>query len=149
MWGGTFYVASPTRLGASLIATFVAAGLFASVGTAIAQDGYGYSYRSEYQSQQRYKRHAVRHSRPSAATRGAGKLSKKDATKTSVPQGAVFAVVSLADQHVTVYDSSGQIARSRISTGMPGHPTPIGLFSIIGERALAPLVTSTVAHRCR
>ena len=58
---------------------------------------------------------------------------QEEEAKKSAPQGAVFAIVSLADQHVTIYDSTGRIAQSRISTGKPGHPTPIGLFSIIGK----------------
>ena len=68
----------------------------------------------------------------SAADKKDHKGKKKEA-KTSAPQGAIYAIVSLADQHVTIYDSTGRIAQSRISTGMRGHPTPIGLFSIIGK----------------
>ena len=67
------------------------------------------------------------------ADKTAAKKDKKEEAKKNAPQGAVYAVISLADQHVTVYDATGRIAQSRISTGMPGHPTPIGLFSIIGK----------------
>ena len=118
-------------LGAGLIAAFIAAGVFGSAAPATAQDGFGNTLGN--QSQQRYKRRAVRHSHPSSAARVADKMSKTEKAKKSAPQGAVFAIVSLADQHVTVYDSTGRIAQSRVSTGKPGHPTPIGLFSIIGK----------------
>ncbi len=118
-------------LGAGLIAAFIAAGVFGSAAPATAQDGFGNTL--GYQSQQRYKRRAVRHSHPSSAARVADKMSKTEEAKKSAPQGAVFAIVSLADQHVTIYDSTGRIAQSRVSTGKPGHPTPIGLFSIIGK----------------
>jgi len=47
------------------------------------------------------------------------------------PVGPLFAVVSLADQHVTFYDGNGMWARGLVSTGVPGHPTPTGLFTIL------------------
>jgi lipoprotein-anchoring transpeptidase ErfK/SrfK len=137
------YAASLARLigalGGALIATFIAAGLFGSAAPATAQDGFGNGF--GYQSQQRYKRRSVQRSRvPSSDDQAADKSSdkkdkkgKKEEAKQSAPSGAVYAVISLADQHVTVYDATGRIAQSRISTGMPGHPTPIGLFSIIGK----------------
>lgn len=45
----------------------------------------------------------------------------------------LFAVISIADQRVSIYNSQGLVARSAISTGMPGHPTPKGMFTIIGR----------------
>jgi lipoprotein-anchoring transpeptidase ErfK/SrfK len=126
-------------LGGGLIATFIAAGLVGSAAPASAQDGFGNVF--GYQSQQRYKRRGVQRNRgPSSDDQAADKSSdkkdkkgKKEEAKQSAPTGAVYAVISLADQHITVYDATGRIAQSRISTGMPGHPTPIGLFSIIGK----------------
>ncbi|MGO9483512.1 MAG: L,D-transpeptidase family protein [Rhodomicrobium sp.] len=47
------------------------------------------------------------------------------------PAGPLYAVVSLADQHVTFYDGNGFYARGLVSTGVPGHPTPMGVFSIL------------------
>ena len=47
------------------------------------------------------------------------------------PAGPLFAVVSLAEQHVTFYDANGQYARGLVSTGVPGHPTPTGVFTIL------------------
>ncbi len=47
------------------------------------------------------------------------------------PVGPLFAVVSLADQHVSFYDANGLWARSVISTGVNGHPTPTGIFTIL------------------
>ncbi len=145
-------------LGVGLIATFIAAGLFGSVEPAAAQDAdgnvFGYDDHRAEQLQRRHELHAAPRSRapssddqavrrrrgPSSDDQAADstadekdKNGKKDEAKKSAPQGAVYAIVSLADQHVTVYDSTGRIAQSRISTGMPGHPTPIGLFSILGK----------------
>jgi lipoprotein-anchoring transpeptidase ErfK/SrfK len=126
-------------LGGGLVATLIAAGIFGSVAPATAQSGYGNMF--GYQ-QPRYKRRPVQRSRtPDQNSANAtadskdskDKKGKKEEAKKAAPQGAVYAIISLADQHVTVYDATGRIAQSRISTGMPGHPTPIGLFSIIGK----------------
>ena len=48
----------------------------------------------------------------------------------------MFFVVSLGRQHVSVYSNDGLYARSPISTGMPGHPTPMGIFNILGKERL-------------
>ncbi|MDP1909979.1 MAG: L,D-transpeptidase family protein, partial [Hyphomicrobium sp.] len=45
----------------------------------------------------------------------------------------VYIVVSLADQHASIYDSNGLVTRTRVSTGQAGHRTPTGVFSVIGK----------------
>jgi len=45
----------------------------------------------------------------------------------------LFAVISVADQRISIYDVHGLVDRSAISTGMLGHPTPKGVFTIIGR----------------
>src|SRR5450631_2253272 len=45
----------------------------------------------------------------------------------------LFAVISIADQRVSIYNHQGLVDRSVISTGMAGHPTPKGVFTIIGR----------------
>jgi lipoprotein-anchoring transpeptidase ErfK/SrfK len=47
------------------------------------------------------------------------------------PQGPLVIVVSIDRQKVTVYDSNGVFAESPVSTGMKGHATPMGVFSVI------------------
>jgi lipoprotein-anchoring transpeptidase ErfK/SrfK len=47
------------------------------------------------------------------------------------PQGPLIISVSIEKQRVRIYDSNGFFAESPISTGMPGHSTPMGVFSII------------------
>ena len=47
------------------------------------------------------------------------------------PQGPLVIVVSINRQKVTVYDSNGVFAESPVSTGMKGHSTPMGVFSVI------------------
>jgi hypothetical protein len=49
------------------------------------------------------------------------------------PTGPLFAILSLSDQHISIYNSSGLVTRTKVSTGMPGHRTPMGIYSIIGR----------------
>lgn len=57
---------------------------------------------------------------------------KIEAPKDSVkPQGPLVIAISIEKQTVKVYDANGLFAQSPISTGMKGHPTPMGAFSII------------------
>jgi L,D-transpeptidase-like protein len=48
-----------------------------------------------------------------------------------IPAGPLHIVVSLNDQSVTLYANGEVVARSGVSTGMKGHPTPTGVFSVI------------------
>ena len=47
------------------------------------------------------------------------------------PQGPLIISISIEKQKVRIYDSNGFFAESPVSTGMPGHSTPMGVFSII------------------
>jgi hypothetical protein len=57
--------------------------------------------------------------------------SEERAEAKKQPSGPLFAVVSLADQHVSFYDANGLFARGQVATGVPGHPTPTGVFTIL------------------
>jgi L,D-transpeptidase catalytic domain len=48
-----------------------------------------------------------------------------------MPKGPLQIVVSIADQHVTLYSNGVHVAQGPVSTGVPGRPTPTGVFSII------------------
>lgn len=55
-----------------------------------------------------------------------------DAPKdTPKPQGPIVIAISIDQQHMKVFDSNGLFAESPVSTGMQGHGTPTGVFSII------------------
>jgi lipoprotein-anchoring transpeptidase ErfK/SrfK len=70
------------------------------------------------------------HARPLPRRRVTPKLA--DAPKnTPKPQGPIVIAISIENQHLKVYDANGLFAESRVSTGMPGHSTPMGVFSII------------------
>ena len=60
-----------------------------------------------------------------------GKPAEDPAAKVTTTGGPLMAVISLSSQRLTIYDSSGPILRSPISSGQSGHRTPTGVFSII------------------
>ena len=71
-------------------------------------------------------------SRPAADKSGAASL--RDAKPEVAPlDRPLFLIASIADQQVSIYNHSGLVARSAISTGVAGHPTPKGIFTIIGR----------------
>jgi lipoprotein-anchoring transpeptidase ErfK/SrfK len=51
--------------------------------------------------------------------------------ETNKPQGPLIISISIAQQKMRIYDANGFFAETPISTGMPGHPTPMGVFSVI------------------
>jgi lipoprotein-anchoring transpeptidase ErfK/SrfK len=59
--------------------------------------------------------------------------NKESAVPKNKPTGPLFAILSISNQHISVYDNSGLVTRSKVSTGMPGHRTPMGIFTIIGR----------------
>src|SRR5881397_3937746 len=47
------------------------------------------------------------------------------------PEGPLLIVASITEQVAYVYRNGICIARSSVSTGRPGHPTPTGVFTIL------------------
>ena len=47
------------------------------------------------------------------------------------PEGPLLIVASITEQVAYVYRNGIRIARSSVSTGRPGHPTPTGAFTIL------------------
>jgi lipoprotein-anchoring transpeptidase ErfK/SrfK len=94
--------------------------------------------RPRKRAQTQRKTTAVKSARATDGDREAGKKRKKgeaekkgqDSKRSARP---LFAVVSIADQRVSIYNHHGLVARSVVSTGMAGHRTPTGIFSIIGR----------------
>jgi len=68
--------------------------------------------------------------RPAAKTEAAIKETN------AKPQGPLIIAVSIDQQKVRVYDSNGLFAESPVSTGMRGHSTPMGVFSIIQKHKM-------------
>jgi hypothetical protein len=48
-----------------------------------------------------------------------------------IPKGPLQVIVSIADQHVTLHSNGVRVVQSPVSTGVAGHPTPMGVFSVI------------------
>jgi hypothetical protein len=60
------------------------------------------------------------------------RLTKK-APAPDAARGPLQIIVSIGDQRISVYDDGALIARSSVSTGVPDHPTPRGVFSVISR----------------
>jgi hypothetical protein len=54
-------------------------------------------------------------------------------TKQKVPAGPLHIIVSIANQRVTLFSNGVRIAEAPVSTGVPDHPTPMGVFSVISK----------------
>lgn len=57
--------------------------------------------------------------------------SQSESTLAAQSTAPLLIVVSIKKQQVRVYDINGEIASSQISSGKPGHDTPMGVFSIL------------------
>src|SRR5712671_3245760 len=68
--------------------------------------------------------------RPSAKAEAANKETN------AKPQGPLIIAVSIDQQKVRVYDGNGLFAESPVSTGMKGHSTPMGVFSVIQKNKM-------------
>jgi lipoprotein-anchoring transpeptidase ErfK/SrfK len=64
----------------------------------------------------------------------ARKLSAEKKTHETLPPGPLHIVISIKKQQLTLYAGGVPFAHSRVSTGVPGHPTPQGVFSILEKQ---------------
>src|SRR5215471_20653974 len=62
---------------------------------------------------------------------GKSREEAKAAPAADVPKGTLQIVVSIGQQRVTLYSNGARVAQSAVSTGVPGRPTPMGVFSVI------------------
>lgn len=58
----------------------------------------------------------------------------KPTKEAAKPQGPLIIAISINKQHLKIYDENGLFAETRVSTGMRGHATPMGVFSIIQKQ---------------
>jgi hypothetical protein len=73
--------------------------------------------------------------RQKARNRGAKKIEAAE-KESSKPQGPLVIAISIDKQHLRIYDANGFYAETPISTGMKGHLTPMGVFSVIQKHKL-------------
>jgi lipoprotein-anchoring transpeptidase ErfK/SrfK len=84
------------------------------------------------------------YSRPGPSTQPRRQKSRNHQAKkteapekeSSKPQGPLVIAISIDKQSLKIYDANGFFAETPISTGMKGHPTPTGVFSIIQKHKL-------------
>jgi lipoprotein-anchoring transpeptidase ErfK/SrfK len=72
-------------------------------------------------------RHGHRHRQPKPASATTDQAAE-------IPNGPLQIIISIPDQRISVYDNDALIARSSVSTGVRGHPTPLGVFSVISKQ---------------
>lgn len=128
---GSRFAAAPARLWQFAILT--AAGAIGTTSQAEA----AFYYTPDYSDGSYYSRQ-VRHPdvpQQKPQKRGSAARSKKEALVEketgAKPQGPLVIVISIDRQKVTIYDSNGVFAEAPVSTGMKGHSTPMGVFSVI------------------
>jgi hypothetical protein len=71
---------------------------------------------------------------PAAARNARDK--RDDLPQSRAPGSPIFAIVSLNDQRVTLYDAEGKSLQSPVSTGQTGYETPAGIFSIVQKKEI-------------
>jgi hypothetical protein len=66
------------------------------------------------------------------------KHTESDLTKKrqrqAASKGPLQIIISIADQRISLYENGALIAQSSVSTGVERHPTPLGVFSVIGKK---------------
>jgi hypothetical protein len=68
-----------------------------------------------------------------ASAASAAKKTEARPATGAAPSAPLISVVSIGEQRITVWAGDTQVARSGVSSGMAGHRTPTGIFSVIGK----------------
>ena len=77
-----------------------------------------------------YRPHVSNRRQPVAPRRERAE-PKKEVGFGELPKGPLQIVVSIDHQRVTLFSNGVRVAQGPVSTGVPGHPTPMGVFSVI------------------
>jgi L,D-transpeptidase catalytic domain len=79
-----------------------------------------------------FDRPFVRHfQRQHSSRHGKTERTEKLEKESGKPQGPLIIAISINQQKLKIYDANGFFAEAPVSTGMHGHPTPMGVFSVI------------------
>jgi lipoprotein-anchoring transpeptidase ErfK/SrfK len=118
------------------IAVFAAAGTLNVTPQAQAQPANSYwqdttSSIAQPASEQQSSRAKAHHGEKKLRGEKKSKIVAKESIK---PQRPLIISISIAQQKLRIYDANGLFAETPISTGMPGHPTPMGAFSVIQKQ---------------
>ena len=60
--------------------------------------------------------------------------SAKEIQPQDPPKGPLQIIIAIEEQRISLYDNVELIARSSVSTGVPSHPTPLGIFTVISKQ---------------
>lgn len=125
---GSGFTAKPARLWQ--VAILTAAGAIGTASQADAAFYYWTDYSDgSYGRQERHPEEPRQKPQKRSATGKKEVVAEREAG--AKPQGPLVIVVSIERQNVTIYDTNGVFAESPVSTGMKGHSTPMGVFSVI------------------
>jgi lipoprotein-anchoring transpeptidase ErfK/SrfK len=114
------------------VAILTAAGAIGATSQAEAAFYYWTDYSDgSYFARQERRPEAARQRPPKHGSASGKKEPVAEKETGAKPQGPLVIVVSIDRQKVTIYDSNGVFAESPVSTGMKGHSTPMGVFSVI------------------
>jgi lipoprotein-anchoring transpeptidase ErfK/SrfK len=64
------------------------------------------------------------------------KKTEASEKQSAKPEGPLIIAISIDKQNLKIYDANGFFAEAPVSTGMKGHPTPTGVFSVIQKHKL-------------
>jgi hypothetical protein len=112
------------RQGPTLAWALIAAGLLAGLAPSAAQASPFFfrwepTYRYHWEPQwHRPRKHTHRETQPRRAT----------------VRGPLLIAVSIAHQQAKIFSGTTEIARTPVSTGVPDHPTPMGVFAVIQKQ---------------
>jgi lipoprotein-anchoring transpeptidase ErfK/SrfK len=118
--------------GLSLLRSALVSGVAFSLLAALTSSAQAYPYRIRYYAPGSWQSSPMRyHHRISHSRRDTASEPKKDVGFGEMPKGPLQLMVNIGTQKVTLYSNGVRVAQGPVSTGMPGHPTPMGVFSII------------------
>src|ERR1700730_6786463 len=110
------------------IVVFSAAGIVGATSQADAALYYWSDFNPGYYYQPRpFAPQRMQKSRP----RPVARKSPSPGREAAKPQGPLIIAISIDRQRMKVYDANGLFAETPVSTGMRGHATPMGVFSVI------------------
>ena len=90
-------------------------------------------YRDEERETRHRRSHRYSEDADRESRRGAKQRRHEIARDRGPPKGPFTIVVAIGPQEALLYGQNGLIDRASISTGLPGHPTPMGVFTVISK----------------
>src|SRR6516162_5112930 len=76
--------------------------------------------------------HKHRHTHKTEKAKAADRASKE--TSANTPKGPLQIFISINQQKLHLYGNGVHVADTSIATGVPSHPTPFGVFSVIQKQ---------------